>query len=91
MQQIAGASADPDDDTEIDMQVAEAQYSEVQTLVHAMQTADNKVQLKAASWLIEITTGWIITWWSDSNVLNGNLLVMLLLETIQVVDLECTV
>lgn len=75
MWQVSGAPADLEDVMLKDKQVAQALHSEVQCLIHAMQTEDNEAQQNAASLMIEVTAGWMIRRWSESNVVKGNPLV----------------
>jgi len=62
---FSGASEDPEDDTVMGKHGAEAFYSAVKSLMHAIWTKDKEGQQDAAHWMIQIAKPWTIRWWSE--------------------------
>jgi len=51
---FSGAPEDPEDETVMEMHGADALYSAVKSLMHAIRTEDQDAQQDAAHWMIQI-------------------------------------
>jgi len=69
---LSGAPKDPENDTMMEKHGADALYSAVKTLMHAIQTEDYDTQSDAAHQLIQIVKPWMIRRWSELKLANGN-------------------
>jgi len=87
---ISGVPEDPEDETVMEKHSADAQYSAVKSLMHAIRTEDEDAQHDAAHPRIEITKPWRIRRWSESKLANRKPLLRLLKENAHLVDLEWT-
>jgi len=85
---FSGAPEDPEDETVTEMHRANALYSAVKSLMHAIWTEDQDAQQDAAHWMIQIAKPWTIRRWSESKLANGKPLVQIRMEIALVVDLE---
>jgi len=65
-----GAPEDTEDDTVMEKHRAEALYSAVKSLIHAIWTEDKDAQRDAAHRIIQIAKPWTIRRWSESNLRN---------------------
>jgi len=90
MRLFSGAAQDPEDDTVMGKHAAEALYSAVKSLMHAIQTKDKEAQQDVAHRMIQIAKPWTIRWWSESKLANGQPLVRRPKENAHLVDLEWT-
>jgi SNF2 family DNA or RNA helicase len=86
----SGVSEDPEDETVMDQHGADALYSAVKCLMHAVWTGDEKPQPDVAHRMILIAKPWTITRWSESKLANGKPLVQIRKENTHLVDLEWT-
>jgi hypothetical protein len=87
---FSGAPEDPEDETVMDQHGADALYSAVKCLRHAVWTGDKKPQQDVAHRMIQIAIPWTITRWSESKLANGTPLVQIWKENAHLVDLEWT-
>jgi len=87
---FSGALDDPEDEMVMEMHVADAMYSAVKSLMHAILTEDQEAQQDAAHRMIQITKPWTISSWSESKLVNGKPLVRIQKEHAHLVDLEWT-
>jgi hypothetical protein len=87
---FSGAPEDPEHETVMEMHSADAPYSAVKSLIHAIQTEDQDVQQDAAHLMIQIAKPWTIRRWSESKLANGKPLVRISKENAHLVDLEWT-
>jgi hypothetical protein len=87
---FSGAPEDPADETVIEMHSADALYSAVKSLMHAIRTEDQDAQQDAAHRMIQITKPWTIRWGSESKLANGKPLVRIPKQNAHLVDLQCT-
>jgi hypothetical protein len=87
---FSGAPEDPEDDTMMEKHGAEALYSAVKSLMHAIQTKDEEAQQDAAHRMIQIAKPWTIRQWSESTLADGKPLVRIPKENAHLVDLEWT-
>jgi len=62
---FAGGPEDPEDDTVIEKHGAEALYSAVQSLMHAIWTENKEAQQYVAHQMIRIAKPWTIRRWSE--------------------------
>jgi hypothetical protein len=85
---IPGAPEDPEDGTVMEMDVADALYSAVKSLMHAIQTEDQDSQQDAAHQVIQIAKPWMIKRWSDWKLPNWKPLVRIAKGNVLLVDLE---
>jgi len=88
---FSGAPEDPDDDTVMEKDGAEALYSAVKSLIHAIWTKDEEAQQDAAHQMMQIAKPWTIRRWSESKLANGKRLVRIPNENAHLIDLEGTV
>jgi len=86
----SGAPEDPEDETVMEKHGADALYSAVKSLKHAIQTEDQDAQQDAAHQMIQIAKPWTIRRWSESELANGKPLVRIPKENAHLVDLEWT-
>jgi hypothetical protein len=87
---FSGVPEDSEDDTVMEQDSADALYSTVESLMHAMQTECEEAQQNAAHRMIQILTPWTIRRWSESKLANGKPLVQILMENAHLVELEWT-
>jgi len=85
---FSGVPEYPEDDTVMEKHRAEALYSAVKSLMHAIRTKDKDAQQDAAHWIIQIAKPWTIRRWSASKLANGKPLVRIPKENAHLVDLE---
>jgi hypothetical protein len=69
---------------------AEALYSAVRRLMHAIHTKDEEAQQDVVHRMIKIAKPWTIRWWSESKRPNGIPLFRILKVNAHLIDLECT-
>jgi hypothetical protein len=87
---FSGAPEDPEDDTVMEQHGADALYSAVKSVMHAIQTKDEEAQQDAAHWMVQSAKPWIIRRLSESKPANGKPLVHILQESAHLIDLEWT-
>jgi len=87
---FSGPPEDPEDDTVMEKHGAEALYSTVKSLMHAIRTKDEEAQQDAAHWMIQIAKPWTIRRWSESKLANGKPLLRIPKEKAHLIDLEWT-
>ena len=87
---FSGAPEDPEDETLMEMHGAEALYSAMKSLMHAVRTKDQDAQQDAAPQMIQIAKHWTIRRWSESKLANWKPLVRIPKENAHLVDLEWT-
>jgi hypothetical protein len=87
---FSGEPEDPEDETVMEMHSADALYSTVKSLTHAIRTEDQDAQQDAEHRMMQIVKPWKSRWWSGSKLANGKPLVGILKETPHLVDLEWT-
>jgi len=87
---IPGAPEDPVDETVVAEHGAEALYSAVKSLMHAIRTEEEEAQLDAVHWMIQIAKSWTIRWWLESKFANGKPPVRIPTENIHRIDLKWT-
>jgi len=74
---FSGVPEDPEDETVMEMHGADALYSAVKSLMHAIRTEDQEAQQDAAHRMIQIAKPWTIRRWSESKLANGKPLVQI--------------
>jgi hypothetical protein len=74
----------------MEMHGADALYSAVKSLMHAILTEDQDAQQDAVHRKIQIAKPWTIRRWSESKVANGKPLLRIPNENAHLVDLEWT-
>jgi len=84
---FSGAPEDPEDETVMDQHGADALYSAVKSLMHAILTEDEEAQQDTVHRMIQIAKPWTIRRWSVSNLANGKPLVPILKQNAHLVDL----
>jgi glycerate kinase len=67
---LAGAPQDPDDDTVLEKHGAEALYSAVKSVMHAIQTQNEQAQQNAEHWTKQIAKHWMFKRWFESKLDN---------------------
>jgi len=87
---FSGAPEDPEDETVKEKHGADALYSAVKSLTHAIRTEDKEAQQDAAHRMIQIAKPWTIRRWSESNHANGKPLVRTPKENAHLIHLEWT-
>jgi len=87
---FSGAPDDPEDETVKEKHGADALYSAVKSLMHAIRTEDEEAQQDAAHRMIQIAKPWTIRRWSESKLANGKPLVRIPKENAHLIDLEWT-
>jgi len=87
---FSGAPENPEDDTVMEKHGAEALYSAVKRLMHAIRTEDEEAQQDVAHRMIQIAKPWTIRRWSDSKLADGNPLIWIPKQNAHLVDLEWT-
>jgi hypothetical protein len=90
MWQFSGAPEDPEDETVMEMHSADALYSGLKSLMHAIRTEDQDAQQDAAHRMIQIAQPWTIRRWSESKLANVKPLVPIPKEHAHLVDLQWT-
>jgi hypothetical protein len=84
------APEDPQDETVMEMHGADARYSVVKSVMHAIRTQDEHAQWYVADQMIHIAKLWTIRGCSESTLGNWKLLVWIPKENAHLVDLEWT-
>jgi hypothetical protein len=69
---------------------AEAFYSDLKSLIHAIRTKDEEAKQDVAHRIFQITKPWMIRRWSESKLANGNPLIEIQKTKADLVDLELT-
>jgi hypothetical protein len=64
------AHEDPEDHTVMQQDGAEASYSAVKSLMHAIWTEDENAQQDAAHWMIQNAMSWMIRRWPEWRLAN---------------------
>jgi len=72
---FSGAPEDPEDGAVMEKHGADALYSAVKSLKHAMKTEDEETQQNAVHWMIQIAKPWMRRRWSESTITNGKLFI----------------
>jgi len=72
---FSGVPEDPEDETVMEMHGANALYSAVKSLMHAISTEDEDAQQDTAHRIIQIAMPWTMRRWSDWKLANGRPLV----------------
>jgi len=85
---FAAAPEDPKDDTAMEKHGAEALYSAVKSLMHAIWTEEEEAQKDAAHQMIQSTQPLTIRQWSQSKLANGIPLIRPPKEDAHLIDLE---
>jgi len=87
---FSGPSEDPENDTVREQHVAQALYSPVKSLMHAIWAKDEEAQQDAAERMIQIAQPWTIMRWSELTLANEKPLVRKPKENAHLIDLEWT-
>jgi hypothetical protein len=87
---LSGAPEHPEDETVMEMHCADALYSAVKSLMHAIWTEHAEAQQDASHPMFQIVKPWTIWRWSQSSLTNGKPLVRIHKENAHRVDLEWT-
>ena len=87
---FSGPPEDPGDETVMEMHGADALYSAVKSLMHAIWTEDQDAQQDAAHRMIQIAQPWTRRRWSELKLANGKPLVQIPQENAHRVDLQWT-
>jgi hypothetical protein len=87
---FSDAPEDPEDQTVMEKHGADALYSPVKSLIHAVRIEDQDAQQDAAHWMIQIAKPSTIRRWSESKLANGKPLVRILKDNTHLVDVEWT-
>ena len=87
---FSGAPEDPEDDTVMEKYGAEALYSAVKSLMHAIWTEEDEAQQDAAHRMIQIAKRWTIRRWSELKLANGKPPVWIPKKDAHLMDLEWT-
>jgi hypothetical protein len=87
---FSGARDDAEDDTVKETHGAEALYSAVKSLMHAIRTENEEAQWNAAHRMIQIAKPWTIRWWSELRLANGKPLVWIPKQKAHLIDLGRT-
>ena len=87
---FSGAPDDPEDDTVMEKHGAEALYSAVKSLMHAIRTENEEAQQDAAYQMIQIAMPWTIRRWPESKPANRKPLVRIPKEDAHLIDLQRT-
>jgi hypothetical protein len=72
---FSGVPDDPENDAVMEQHGADALYSAVKNMMHAIRTEDEEGQQDAAHRMIQIAKPWTVRRWSESNPANGKSLV----------------
>jgi hypothetical protein len=87
---FSDAPQDPEDETVMDQHGADALYSVVKSLMHAIRIEDEEAQQDAAHQMIQIAKPWMIRRWLESKLANRKPLVRIPKVTAHLIDLELT-
>ena len=87
---VSGAPEHPADDTVMEKHGVEGLYSDVKSLLHAIQTKDEAAQQDVTHQMIQIATAWIIRRWLESKQGNGKPLFRILKANAHLINLEWT-
>jgi len=87
---LCGVPEDPEDVTLMEKDGANALYSAVMSLMHAIRTEDEDAQHDATHWMSQIAKPLAIRRWLESKLANGKPLVRIPKEIAHYVDLEWT-
>ena len=85
---FSGVPDNPEDNTVMGKHGADATYSAVMSLMHAIQTEDEDAQQDAAHLMIKIGKTWMIMRCSESRLANFKPLVRIQKENAHLIDLE---
>jgi len=86
----SGAPDDPEDDTVMAKHGAEALYSAVKSLMHAIQTGNEEDQQDPANQMIQVAKPSPIRRWWESTLDNGKPLIRIPKDNAHLIDLEWT-
>ena len=67
---FSGVSDNPEDDIVMEKHGANALYSAVKSMMHAILTEHEEVQQHAVNWMIQIAKPWTVRRWSESKLAN---------------------
>jgi len=87
---FSGAPDNPEDETVKEKHGADALYTAVKSLMHAIRTEDEEAQQDAAHRVIQIAKPWTIWRWSESKLANRKPLVRIPIKNVHLIDLEWT-
>jgi len=90
MWQFSGVPEYPEHDTVMEAHDAEALYSAVKSLMHAIRCEDEDTEQDVAHRIFQSAKPWTIRRWSESKVANGEPLVWIPKENPHLKDLEWT-
>jgi hypothetical protein len=79
---------DPEDDTVMEKHSAEAFYSALKSLIHAIRTKDEEAKQDVADRIFQIAKPWMIRRWSESKLASGNPLIEIQKIKADLIDLE---
>jgi len=85
---FSGAPDDPENDTVMEKHGADALYSAVKSLMHAIWIEDEEAEHDAAHRMIQIAKPGTMRWWSESHLANSKPLVQILTENAHLIYLE---
>ena len=88
MWMFSGAPDDREDETVMEMHCANALYTAVNSVMHAIRTEDQDAQQDAAPRMSPIAKPWTIRRWTELKLANGKPFVQILKENAHLVDLE---
>jgi hypothetical protein len=84
----SGVPGDSEDQTVMQMHSADALYSVVKSLIHAIWTEANNAQQNMAHRMIQIAKPWMLRKWSRPKLANGPRLFRILKKNAPIVHLE---
>ena len=87
---FSGVPDNPEDDTVMKNHHADAFYSAVKSLMHAIRTEHNEAQQDPAHQMIQIAKLWTITMWSEMQLASRRSLVRIPKDNAHLFDLEWT-
>jgi len=87
---FSGVHEDPENDTVMEKDGAEALYSAVKSLMHVIRTKDKEAQQNAAHRMLQIGMPLTIRQWSEFKLAYGKPLVRLPNKNAHLIDVECT-
>jgi hypothetical protein len=87
---FSGAPENPGDKTVMEMHGADALYSAVKGLMHAIRNEDQDAQQDAAHRMFQFAEPWMRRRWSEEKLANGKPLVRILKQNAHLVDLKWT-
>jgi len=86
----SGAREEPEDETLMEKHGAEALYSAMKSLMHAIRTEDQGAQQDAAHWIIQFAKPWTIRSWFELKLANGKPLILIPKQNAHLGDFEWT-